>query len=207
MPRSHITTLRRPPLVLLGLAGGIASGKSTVAGMFADQGATVLHADEVGRAVVEPGEPALAEIVAEFGSDYLLPDGTLDRRKLGRRVFEEPATLSQVTRTHASGVRNEAGRTVTEPTDYGSGVLTVRRVLLGRAKAGERLRLAWRNPTWLACPRVEWAWAANQPKIWLLQRGSNWTVTANYPGRALPLTERRNVIRLIRDRPQNTRPR
>ena len=93
--------LRRPPLIVVGLAGGIASGKSTVAAMFAELGATVISADAEGRAVVEPGEPALAEIVAEFGSEYLLPDGRLDRRKLGARVFGDPPALKALNRmTH-----------------------------------------------------------------------------------------------------------
>ena len=54
--------LRYPPLVVLGLTGGIASGKSTVAEMFAELGATVLDADRLAREVVRPGEPALAEL-------------------------------------------------------------------------------------------------------------------------------------------------
>jgi dephospho-CoA kinase len=72
---------------IVGLTGGIASGKSTVRRMFAELGAATLDADQVAREVVEPGEPALAEIVAEFGPEFLLPDGCLNRRALGDRVF------------------------------------------------------------------------------------------------------------------------
>lgn len=81
------TPSKWPPLLVIGLTGGIASGKSTVARMFADLGAAVLNADDEGRAVAEPGEAALAEIVAAFGREYLLPDGRLDRRALGDRIF------------------------------------------------------------------------------------------------------------------------
>jgi dephospho-CoA kinase len=76
-----------PPLVVAGLTGGIASGKTTVARMLAGLGATVLNADEEGRAVVEPGEPALAEITAAFGVEHLLPDGRLDRKATAERIF------------------------------------------------------------------------------------------------------------------------
>jgi dephospho-CoA kinase len=92
---------RWPPLVVVGLTGGIASGKSTVAGMFGALGARVLDADQVGRDVVVPGRPALAELVAAFGSAVLLPDGQLDRRAVADRVFGSAAELSRLNRiTH-----------------------------------------------------------------------------------------------------------
>jgi len=74
----------------IGLTGGIASGKSTVARMFAERGAVIVDADAVAREVVEPGEPALDAIVAEFGPSILLPDGTLDRDALAAVVFADP---------------------------------------------------------------------------------------------------------------------
>lgn len=77
-----------PPrkFLLVGLTGGIATGKSTVADTLRRLGAEVIDADQLAREVVAPGEPALAEIVREFG-DVLQPDGTLDRKKLGAIVF------------------------------------------------------------------------------------------------------------------------
>jgi dephospho-CoA kinase len=75
---------------VIGLTGGIASGKTTVARMFEARGATVLHADEIAREVVAPGTPALAAIGREFGPSVFLPDGTLDRAALGERVFSDP---------------------------------------------------------------------------------------------------------------------
>jgi dephospho-CoA kinase len=71
----------------VGLTGGIGSGKSTVARMLAELGAKVVDADALARRVVEPGEPAWRDIVAEFGEDVLLPDRTIDRKKLGDVVF------------------------------------------------------------------------------------------------------------------------
>ena len=76
---------------LIGLTGGIGSGKSTVAGMLAARGASVVDADLLAREVVEPGTPALAEIAAEFGPAVLLPDGRLDRAALGAVVFADAA--------------------------------------------------------------------------------------------------------------------
>lgn len=75
---------------LVALTGGIASGKSTVARMLRELGAEVLDADEIAREVVEPGQPALDEIVAAFGEGVLGPGGELDRKKLGALVFRDP---------------------------------------------------------------------------------------------------------------------
>lgn len=76
--------------VVIGLTGGIASGKSTVAAMFAELGAVIVSADAIAREVVEPGEPALEEIRAAFGQEVFFPDGRLDRRRLGEIVFGDP---------------------------------------------------------------------------------------------------------------------
>lgn len=76
---------------LFGLTGGIASGKSTVGRMFRELGCPLIDADLVAREVVEPGSAGLAEVVAAFGEEVLLPDGSLDRAALGRRVFGDPA--------------------------------------------------------------------------------------------------------------------
>ena len=75
---------------VFGLTGGIASGKSTVSAMFREAGVPVIDADELAREVVEPGQPALAEIAARFPGT-LTPDGRLDRAKLGARIFADPA--------------------------------------------------------------------------------------------------------------------
>ena len=76
---------------LVGLTGGIGSGKSTVARLFADRGAIVVDADQVAREVVAPGEPALVEIADRFGAEVLGQDGTLDRGAVAEIVFADPA--------------------------------------------------------------------------------------------------------------------
>lgn len=75
----------------IGLTGGIASGKSLVADLFAELGATIVDTDVIARQVVEPGQPALDEIRASFGADVLAADGTLDRRALRGIVFADDA--------------------------------------------------------------------------------------------------------------------
>ncbi len=79
---------------IVGLTGGIGSGKSTVARMLAARGAVVIDADRLARAAVAPGTPGLAAIVERFGASYLTSDGTLDRRALGRRVFGDAEALA-----------------------------------------------------------------------------------------------------------------
>lgn len=71
----------------VGLTGGIGSGKSTVAAMLAEHGATVVDADQIARRIVEPGSPVLARLVEEFGSDIINDDGELRRGELAARAF------------------------------------------------------------------------------------------------------------------------
>lgn len=71
----------------IGLTGGIGSGKSTVANLLAEHGAVVIDADAIARELVEPGEPALAELVTEFGPRILREDGSLNRGELAALAF------------------------------------------------------------------------------------------------------------------------
>lgn len=77
----------------IGLTGGLASGKSTVARLLRAKGYPVIDADEIAKNVVAPGTKGLAEVLAEFGKDLRLPDGSLDRNALGQRVFGLPDRL------------------------------------------------------------------------------------------------------------------
>ena len=80
----------------LGLTGGIASGKSSVAAMLRDLGFTVLDADALGHQLIEPGQPAYDEIIKEFGAGIAWERGRIDRRKLGAIVFSDPAKLARL---------------------------------------------------------------------------------------------------------------
>jgi len=85
-------------MVLVGLTGGIATGKSMVAGIFKRYGATVIDADALAREGVEPGKPAWREIKKTFGKTVINPDRTLNRQALGTKVFGHPGKLRQLER-------------------------------------------------------------------------------------------------------------
>ena len=76
-------------MLVIGLTGGIGSGKSAASRCFERRGVPVIDADVLAREVVAPGAPALAEIAASFGDDVLAPDGSLDRPRLRERVFAD----------------------------------------------------------------------------------------------------------------------
>lgn len=78
-------------MLLVGLTGGIGSGKSTVARMLEQRGAVVFDADVLARAVVEPGTPGHAAVIERFGANVLAPGGELDREALASIVFADPA--------------------------------------------------------------------------------------------------------------------
>ena len=78
-------------MLIVGLTGGLASGKSTVAEAFRARGADILDADQVSRELVLPGSPALATIVAHFGEQILGTDGALHRDQLRQIIFADPA--------------------------------------------------------------------------------------------------------------------
>ncbi len=81
---------------LLGLTGGIGMGKSACAELLAARGLPVVDTDQLARQVVQPGQPALAEIQRAFGHELVGPGETLDREALGRRVFADPAARKQL---------------------------------------------------------------------------------------------------------------
>ena len=84
------------PRLLVGLTGNIATGKSTVAGMLTDLGATVIDADAVAHEVIRAGGPVYEEVVDAFGKEMVGPDGEIDRARLGAKVFAEPEAMRRL---------------------------------------------------------------------------------------------------------------
>jgi dephospho-CoA kinase len=88
--------IRSAVVLLVGLTGGIGSGKSTVSAMLAERGAVVIDADVVAREVVEPGQPAYAAVVERFGPGVVAADGTLDRAAIAAIVFNDRDALKDL---------------------------------------------------------------------------------------------------------------
>ncbi len=97
-------------MILVGLTGGVATGKSTVAKMFEQRGAIVIDADKLAREVVEPGKPAWHAIVNTFGRQVVRPDSSLDRHVLGAMVFRNRSKLRQLERIIHPRVAREQAR-------------------------------------------------------------------------------------------------
>src|SRR5438105_7238577 len=86
---------------VVGITGGLATGKSLVTALFKAEGATVFSADEAARAVLEPNGPVLREIAQTFGAEMIRPDGSLDRARLAQRIFADPKNRERLNRiTH-----------------------------------------------------------------------------------------------------------
>jgi dephospho-CoA kinase len=118
---------------VVGLTGGIASGKSTVARMLAQRGASIVDADQVARQIVEPGQPAYQEIVAAFGHEVLqtaAKDSPLDRKKLGAIVFADAAERARLNSITHPRIAAETQRRLAELAETGREVAIYEAALL-----------------------------------------------------------------------------
>ena len=97
-------------MIIFGITGSIAVGKSTVSNFFAKAGVSIIDADIVARQVVEPGTPGLASITEKFGHQYLNDDGTLNRIKLGSLVFNDQEQLNSLNSIMRVIIQKECSR-------------------------------------------------------------------------------------------------
>lgn len=105
-------------MLLVGLTGGMGAGKSTVADLLAARGAVIIDADQVARAVVEPGQPALKKLVERFGEGILDADGRLERGALARLVFGDDEARRDLEAITHPAINDEFSRRVVEaPSD------------------------------------------------------------------------------------------
>ncbi|GEK35374.1 dephospho-CoA kinase [Kurthia sibirica] len=96
--------------MIIGLTGSIASGKSTVAKIIEELGFPVVDADVVARIVVEPNQPALREIAAEFGEDIIRKDGSMDRQKVGEIIFNDAEKRQKLNNIIHPAIRKEMAK-------------------------------------------------------------------------------------------------
>jgi dephospho-CoA kinase len=125
---------------LVGLTGGIASGKTTVAAILERLGAEIIDADALAREVVEPGKPAWQEIVDRFGTEILQPDQTLDRKKLRAIVFNNPEARGQLEAITHPKIRHLAEQKIQTLIDAGASLIVYVAPLLFETKVHTWLR-------------------------------------------------------------------
>lgn len=137
-PNEAAPPVRRRSTAVIGLTGGIACGKSTVAQVFRELGARIVDADELAREVTRPGEPALAALVKAFGEDILNADGELDRKKLGDRVFGNPSAVATLNAITHPAILARTGKRLADAQREGLGwvVYEAALILENRAEAG-----------------------------------------------------------------------
>jgi dephospho-CoA kinase len=125
---------------LVGLTGGIATGKSTVAAILRALGADIVDADQLAREIVRPGEPAWKEIVQRFGKEVLRSDQTLDREKLRKLIFTDDEARKALAAIMHPKIRDLATRRIRQLADQGSQMIVYEAPLFFENQAQRWLR-------------------------------------------------------------------
>lgn len=118
---------------VIGLTGGIASGKSTVTRFFRDKNVPVIDADILGHRTYEPGSDTFAQVVATLGQELVAPDGTIDRKVLGAKVFGKPDELKKLTDIVWPGIRKLASQELAEFETAGNAIAVLEAAVLFEA--------------------------------------------------------------------------
>ena len=121
-------------LMIIGLTGSIASGKSTVSSMLKEKGYPIVDADKIARLVVEPGTPTIQAICEEFGQGILQEDGSLDREKLGSRIFGNEEERNKLNAIIHPAIRTEMLRQKETHLAYGANTVVMDIPLLFESK-------------------------------------------------------------------------
>jgi dephospho-CoA kinase len=128
---------------VIGLTGGIATGKSSVARFFEEQGIPVIDADQLSRDAVVPESPALQQIVSIFGTDIVTPEGTLDRKRLGELVFSDTDKRRLLENILHPAIRKLAEERIAQASSAGHQRLIYMAPLLIEAGATDRVDDIW----------------------------------------------------------------
>jgi len=140
---------------VIGLTGGIGSGKSTVSGFLAELGAAILNADEVGHKALKPDTEIWRQLVAAFGRQIVAPDGNIDRKKLGNIVFSSTEALSRLNQIMHPPMYDMVKARLEEYRRQGTGVVVLEAPLL--------LEAGW-------APLVDEVWMTTAPEATVLKR-------------------------------------
>jgi len=143
---------------VIGLTGGIGSGKSTVAKFLVEMGAYLLDADTLGHEVFQPGTPGWRDVVAAFGREILKPDNQIDRARLGRMVFGKPQELNKLNRILHPRITELAKSKLEQLKQQGTRVVVLEAILL--------IEGGWR-------PLVDEVWVTVASETTILKRLKN----------------------------------
>jgi dephospho-CoA kinase len=128
---------------VIGLTGGIGSGKSTVAAMLAEKGATVLNADQVGWDVYRPGGPAYEPIIEAFGREIVADDGSVNRKKLGAIVFADPEARQRLNAITHPLIKEGMQQRLMELAETGDQVVVMEAAILLEAGWDDLVDAVW----------------------------------------------------------------
>lgn len=128
---------------VIGLTGGIATGKSSIARFFSGRGIPVIDADQLARDAVRPGSPALARIISLFGMEVLSEDGALNRKKMGTLIFSDPDKRRSLEDILHPEIRKLAEMRIAKAAEEGHQRLIYMAPLLIEAGASDRVDVIW----------------------------------------------------------------
>lgn len=128
---------------VIGLTGGIASGKSTVTAFFKERGIPVIDADILGHRTYDPGTDTFKAVVAAFGDDLVATDGSIDRRVLGGKVFGKPEELKRLTDIVWPGIRKLASEALSEFEAAGNSLVVLEAAVLFEAGWEDLVHEVW----------------------------------------------------------------
>ncbi|BBB93389.1 MAG TPA: dephospho-CoA kinase [Methylomusa anaerophila] len=130
-------------MVILGLTGGIASGKSTVSGMLKDMGAYIVDADKLAREIAAKGKPTWREIVNRFGDGILDPNGEIDRKRLGQMVFADEVLRKELENITHPRIKEAAYAEIEKAKADGYKVIVIDAPLLIEAGWEKMVQTVW----------------------------------------------------------------
>jgi len=128
---------------VIGLTGGLGTGKTTVAEMLREKGAVVINADQLGHQVYEPGRPAYREIIEAFGPQVVGEDGAIDRRRLAQVVFADPQALARLNRITHPRIREAIRERLAQLARDGAQVVVLEAALLLEAGWDDLVDEVW----------------------------------------------------------------